>query len=246
MLKIIAIFLAVFLFTGCQLAADKTALNYCEQRKGPPSQNFLDEFVVKVDYEVAMGTGFVVDSNRVVTANHVVMNVEKADVIYRGEKYPATVVSRDKDADTALLYVPGLQLAEGIAIRASTPRRYDEVYSVGYPLNSWDIWVSKGVFQYADETRYGRHTTQSNGIISGNSGGPDFWCNGSTHRWEVMGMVTQIPTLPIGFGFSGPIVMPITNMLYSVPAKKIRELLDGGPKEAEKPDNEQKAGEGTP
>jgi len=130
--------------------------------------------------KVLEGTGFVIAPNRVMSNAHVVAGAESVTVEAEGEKYDATVVSYDPNADISILDVPNLPqpplvFAEepaktgtdavvlgypGGGDFAATPARVREIIELSGP----DIYKT---------TTVNREVYTIRGLVrQGNSGGP--------------------------------------------------------------------------
>jgi S1-C subfamily serine protease len=130
--------------------------------------------------KVLEGTGFVIAPNRVMSNAHVVAGTESVTVEAEGEKYDATVVSYDPNADISILDVPNLPqpplvFAEepaktgtdavvlgypGGGDFAATPARVREIIELSGP----DIYKT---------TTVNREVYTIRGLVrQGNSGGP--------------------------------------------------------------------------
>lgn len=103
-------------------------------------------------YSTSHGTGWVYDSNRIVTNQHV---IQGADEIYcwtlEGEQVDASVKETDDDPDLAILETgddlpPALPLAP-----ESSPSLGDPLVQVGHPSNVGNWIVSLGRFRYDTE-----------------------------------------------------------------------------------------------
>lgn len=130
--------------------------------------------------KVLEGTGFVIAPNRVMSNAHVVAGSDTVTVEAEGEKYDATVVSYDPDADISILDVPNLPLkplvfaeqpaksgTDAVVLGfpgggdfAATPARVREIIELSGP----DIYKS---------TTVNREVYTIRGTVrQGNSGGP--------------------------------------------------------------------------
>jgi S1-C subfamily serine protease len=130
--------------------------------------------------KVLEGTGFVIAPNRVMSNAHVVAGTESVTVEAEGEKYDATVVSYDPNADISILDVPNLPQSPLVFAEEPAKTGTDAVV-LGYPgggdfaatparvreiieLNGPDIYKS---------TTVNREVYTIRGPVrQGNSGGP--------------------------------------------------------------------------
>ncbi|WP_111767902.1 MarP family serine protease [Nakamurella deserti] len=138
------------------------------------------------------GTGFVIGPDHVLTNAHVVGGASTVGVEVGGTLEPATVVAYDSEQDTAVLYVPGLNLpALVFDARAAAPQ--SDAIVLGYPLGG-PFTVSAGRVRSVTEltgpdiyqsTTVRREVYLLRALVQpGNSGGPVLDADG-----EVIGVV---------------------------------------------------------
>jgi S1-C subfamily serine protease len=130
--------------------------------------------------KVLEGTGFVVAPNRVMSNAHVVAGADTVTVEAEGNKYDATVVSYDPNADISILDVPGLP-QQPLVFAEEPAKSGTDAVILGFPgggdfvatparvreiieLNGPDIYKS---------TTVNREVYTIRGLVrQGNSGGP--------------------------------------------------------------------------
>lgn len=159
------------------------------------------ESVVVVYADNAIGSGFAIGENCIITNAHVVKNANSITVsTYGGESYEASVYVLDRKLDLAVLTVSQdvfrpLPIADVNACKIG-----DDIYTIGSP-NSMAYSLTKGVIS-AKDRKIGTHKyIQIDAAINaGNSGGPLLNENG-----EVLGVNTMKMSDSEGIGLSIPI-----------------------------------------
>ncbi len=148
----------------------------------------------------ALGSGFALGKDCIVTNAHVVEN--RNDVVvktYSGEEYRAFVVGMDKDRDIAVLGVKGKTFKYIPVADKENVNTGDDIYAIGAP-KSMAYTLTKGVIS-AKERQIGNYSyIQIDAAINeGNSGGPLLNDNG-----EVLGMNTLKMMDSEGIGLAIP------------------------------------------
>lgn len=159
------------------------------------------ESVVVIRSGNALGSGFALGSNCIVTNAHVIQNPEDVTVrSYGGEEYEAYVLGMDEEQDIAVLAVPGASFPVLKVADLSATRTGDDVYAIGAP-KKMEYTLTKGVIS-ARERKIGFYSyIQTDAPINeGNSGGPLLNADG-----EVLGMNTFKITDSEGIGLAIPI-----------------------------------------
>lgn len=177
------------------------------------------ESVVIIRSGNALGSGFALGNNCIVTNAHVIQDPRDITVSsYGGEEYSAFLLGMDEDQDIAVLAVPGadfpvLEVADPDAMRTG-----DDVYAIGAPKNM-AYTLTKGVIS-AKERKIGFYSyIQTDAPINeGNSGGPLLNAAG-----QVLGMNTFKITDSEGIGLA----IPISRICDFVTELGV-ELDDGG------------------
>ena len=160
---------------------------------------YASVFVVYADN--AVGSGFSVGGNCIVTNAHVVENAGGIYVsTYGGELYAAEVYAMDEELDIAVLTVSealfeALPVADIAACKIG-----DDIYTIGAP-NSMAYTLTKGVISAKERVIRKQTYLQIDAAINaGNSGGPLLNDSG-----EVLGMNTLKMSDSEGIGLSIPI-----------------------------------------
>lgn len=149
----------------------------------------------------ALGSGFALGSNCIVTNAHVIQNPRSVRVwSYDGTERDAQVVGMDEDQDIAVLVVSNAQFPVLSVADPGDMRTGDDVYAIGAP-KSMAYTLTKGVIS-AKERQIGRYSyIQTDAPINeGNSGGPLLNAAG-----QVIGMNTLKMNDSEGIGLAIPI-----------------------------------------
>jgi S1-C subfamily serine protease len=184
--------------------------------KSNPSEVIILNGVPQTGKSTALGSGFVYDNQgHIVTNNHVVSGVKKADVTFTdGNTYSANVVGKDPNSDLGVLQITGdyseekgvvpLPLANSSAVRPG-----EQVIAIGNPFGlsgtiTTGIVSQKGRLLPNPDTGFSiPNMIQTDAAINpGNSGGPLLNAKG-----EVIGMNTAIFSstgVYAGVGFAVP------------------------------------------
>ncbi len=121
------------------------------------------------------GSGIVLAKSSVVTNQHVVASCGKVEVVYNGQRFPATVKKRDAKNDLALLQVDSLSLATYPSLRNRAVSG-EGVMVAGYPLAgllSSDMIVTDGIVNALSGIANNASQLQISAPVQpGNSGGP--------------------------------------------------------------------------
>lgn len=148
----------------------------------------------------AVGSGFAVGENCIVTNAHVI--VKPSDVViqtYGGEEYPVFIIGVDEEKDIAVLGVenvtlPYFKLADKNAVHIG-----EDVFAIGAP-KSMTYTLTKGILSAKDRLVGADTYYQIDAAINeGNSGGP--LLNG---QGEVLGINTMKIADSEGIGFAIP------------------------------------------
>ncbi len=159
--------------------------------------------------EVAMGSGFIIDTTgRIVTNYHVVGDATEVTVnLQDGKELKGTVVGKDKDTDLALVKVDptGVDLHPVKLADSDKVRVGDPVIAIGSPFGLGGT-VTAGIVSAKDRVigvgRYDDFLQIDAPINRGNSGGPTFNLAG-----EVIGVNSLIHSPSggnVGIGFAIP------------------------------------------
>ena len=156
-----------------------------------------------------VGTGFFIDNEHVVTANHVVQDATELIVVTpSGDEYDGELLGRDPEFDAALIRVGNAHSVKSVKLGDSDKLKVGQmVIAMGYPLGLLgEPTVTLGVISAISRsirTPVGvlEGLIQTDAAINpGNSGGPLLNLDG-----EVIGMNTAIIAGAQGIGFAVPI-----------------------------------------
>jgi S1-C subfamily serine protease len=129
--------------------------------------------VVQIQTRDSVGTGFIIDGARVVTAAHV---VEQTPWVVTGDgaRHPATVVSSDAALDLAVLTIAPDAIAglDPLPFAAERPDLAADVYVLTAPYGAGSVTVSRGIVSGIVD-HGGRPLLQTDAAVNpGSSGGP--------------------------------------------------------------------------
>lgn len=161
------------------------------------------ESVFVIETDIAIGSGFAVSENEIVTNAHVISDARMIRVItYSGDSLPASVVAYDEDLDLAVLYVADGSFSALPIASLDATRVGDDVYAIGAP-KSMAYTLTKGIVSSKDRVIRGRPYIQIDAAVNeGNSGGPLLDANGN-----VLGVITLKLTDAEGIGMAIPITV---------------------------------------
>ena len=161
------------------------------------------ESVFVIETDIAIGSGFAVSENEIVTNAHVISDARMIRVItYSGDSLPASVVAYDEDLDLAVLYVADGSFSALPIASLDATRVGDDVYAIGAP-KSMAYTLTKGIVSSKDRVIRGRQYIQIDAAVNeGNSGGPLLDANGN-----VLGVITLKLTDAEGIGMAIPITV---------------------------------------
>ena len=164
--------------------------------------------------ETGSGSAFVVHADGyLITCNHVVEKADKIAVKLAGKEYVAEVVSRDTDADLAVLKIPANGLPTVPLGDSDKVELAQDVRAVGYPLSDLlgsSIKMSRGTISGFVERESQKLFQVDAPINPGNSGGPLV-----NERGEVIGVASA--------KLAGAVVSSVG---FAIPAKAALRLLD--------------------
>lgn len=129
-----------------------------------------------------IGSAFLVDRNRAVTAAHVVDGAVGLAVTYDGATYHATVVGLDTTTDVAVLHLAAELDGHAFMISDEPPVAGEPLAVIGHPLGA-PVTITVGAASRVDDTLWPDFQLDVS-ISPGNSGGPVVRGDG-----EVVGMV---------------------------------------------------------
>lgn len=137
----------------------------------------------KLSMSRGVGTGFVIDGNRILTNAHNVANARYIEVTkqYVAQRYPAQVQFIGHDCDLALLTVADSSFFTDTTPLSlgPVPRVNSTVHTCGFPLGGRQISITEGVVSRIETGTYSHTQSDSHLIVQtdaainpGNSGGP--------------------------------------------------------------------------
>lgn len=130
------------------------------------------EIYAEDDYAEALGSGFFVDTNTVVTNYHVIEGAKKIQVTTKDNEIHDvdTIIGYSEVLDLAILYVEAD--CEPLILSQTESRAGEDVYTLGSPLGLTGT-ITKGMITTASRVVYGEDFIQIDAALSpGNSGGP--------------------------------------------------------------------------
>ena len=160
-----------------------------------------------------VGSGCVIEGNRILTNAHVVSNETYIQVLRAGEvqKYTAQVEYVGHDCDLALLTVADEEFFEGVSPVAfgTTASLRDKVSVYGFPIGGTKLSITEGVVSRLEVRNYSHSDRRllcmqiDAAINPGNSGGPVIKDN------RIVGVAFQVNRKGEGLGYVIP--MPVIN-----------------------------------
>jgi S1-C subfamily serine protease len=161
--------------------------------------------------EIGMGSGFIIDNNRVVTNYHVIKNSRsvKIRLFNKKEIEVVDIYDYDRALDLAILNIKGAN-SKGVELGDSSKvLTGQKIYTIGAP-QGFEFSISDGVISNKNSTVLGNDYIQISAPISlGNSGGP------LINRYgEVIGINTLIR-------------IDAQNLNFSIPINSIKNMISG-------------------
>lgn len=161
-----------------------------------------DPAIVRVEGEIAWGTGFfVTDTGLVATNRHVVKGQSRLYVVTRAyRKLAAKVVYVDSDKDLALLKVDGSGFPHLTLAPLDEVQRGEPVVAIGYPAEGMPHTITHGIVSGIGKSRLAGNGTwiQTDAAINhGNSGGPLLDTQGRVIGLTAVGPPSDDPHDPI-------------------------------------------------
>ena len=129
--------------------------------------------VVVVLTDEALGSGFAVGANCIVTNAHVIEDGTPIQIKTYGEEFfRAYVISADSELDIAILGVEGTEFTPLKLADLSTINAGDDVWAIGAP-EGLEFTLTKGIISNKNREVFGQTYIQTDAAINhGNSGGP--------------------------------------------------------------------------
>jgi tetratricopeptide (TPR) repeat protein len=180
-------------------------------RRIKPSAVAIETFDAR-DEKLSRGSGFFIDSDRVVTNRHVIENAYRAEVhSYNGNVYPVKgVLAVDAEGDLALLRVdtPRGQVRP-LQLDKTSPQEGESIVVIGNPFGLEGSVTNGIVSAVRDIPTFGRIIQITAPISPGSSGSPVV---------NMQGQVIGVATLQITGGQS---------VNFAIPSERISQLQSG-------------------
>jgi S1-C subfamily serine protease len=156
-----------------------------------------------------IGTGFVIDGNRILTNAHNVANARYLEVKkqYQARRYPAQILYAGHDCDLALITVADPSFFQDTTSLSfgSIPRINSTVQTCGFPMGGQQLSITEGVVSRIETGIYSHTQADAHVIVQtdaainpGNSGGPVL------QHGKVVGVAFQGITSADNMGFMIP------------------------------------------
>jgi tetratricopeptide (TPR) repeat protein len=181
-------------------------------RRIKPSAVAIETFDVR-GVQLSRGSGFFIDSDRVVTNRHVIENAYRAEVhSYNGYVYPVKgVVAVDAEGDIAVLRVEAhAGQVRPLSLDRTSPQEGESVVVIGNPFGLEGSVTNGIVSAVRDIPTFGRIIQITAPISPGSSGSPVV---------NMHGQVIGVATLQITGGQS---------INFAIPSERISQLQSGG------------------
>lgn len=168
--------------------------------------------VVRIVGDGVEGSGVVIGQNRILTAAHVVDGLDQINIIHKGQKRSATLVSTLPSSDLALLIA---ETHSQKPIRMTQWVRPDsQIWAVGFPLGGPQVAAGGRVQAYEDGD------IQTNASVNhGQSGGGLVGCENGEH--VLAGMIRAFGAIQ-----EGNRLRRLDNYSVSVPTATIAGFID--------------------
>lgn len=183
----------------------------------PPSSTVHEVAIYNGENELGSASGVMIAPMQMLTAAHVVEELQDGMVLYVGEgKAPAKVLRVDKGKDLALL-----QVAVGCpCVSVSDDEAYvdEDVVVIGFPMSNL-VGVQVITRGQASGVNESGSLVFTAPIAPGNSGGGVFvrrWTG-----WRLAGIAKGVMAVPMGYSAS---LLP--HLAVAVPVKSMQEFLN--------------------
>ena len=181
-------------------------------RRIKPSAVAIETFDARGE-QLSRGSGFFIDSDRVVTNRHVIENAYRAEVhSFNGYVYPVKgVVAVDAEGDLAVLRIeaPAGQV-RSLSLDRTSPQEGESIVVIGNPFGLEGSVTNGIVSAVRDIPTFGRIIQITAPISPGSSGSPVV---------NMHGQVIGVATLQITGGQS---------INFAIPSERISQLQSGG------------------
>lgn len=149
----------------------------------------------------ALGSGFAIGENCIVTNAHVIDNPRSITIeTYGGEKHKASVLGMNEEQDIAILIVDSAQFPYLAVADLTTMRTGDDIYAIGAP-KGMAYTLTKGGISAKERVIHNQTYIQIDAPINeGNSGGPLL-----NDAGQVLGMNTLKMSDSEGIGLAIPV-----------------------------------------
>jgi tetratricopeptide (TPR) repeat protein len=181
-------------------------------RRIKPSAVAVETFDARGE-KLSRGSGFFIDSDRVVTNRHVIENAYRAEIhSYTGNVYPVKgVLAVDAEGDIVLLRVEAPpHLVRPLSLDRTSPQEGESVVVIGNPFGLEGSVTNGIVSAVRDIPTFGRIIQITAPISPGSSGSPVV---------NMQGQVIGVATLQITGGQS---------INFAIPSERISQLQSGG------------------
>ncbi len=157
--------------------------------------------VFLIETDIALGSGFAISENEVITNAHVISDAHTIKIItYSGKEIPAVVTAYDELLDLAVLFVQRGGLVPLTYASSEDIHAGDDVYAIGAP-KSMAYTLTKGIISSKSRIIQNQEYIQVDAAVNeGNSGGPLLSSEGS-----VLGVITLKMADAEGIGLAIPI-----------------------------------------
>lgn len=196
----------------------------------PAEEIYESVFVIETDG--AIGSGFAISENDVITNAHVINGARTIRVVtYNGNEYRAVATAFDEDLDLALLNVKNTSFSPLVFDSLEEVRPGNDVYAIGAP-KSMAYTLTKGIVSSKNRLIRGRQYIQIDAAVNeGNSGGPLLNAEG-----RVLGVITLKLADAEGIGLAIPITV-VSDWLSGIEhgSSIVPEQEDSAPQENSSP-----------
>ena len=141
---------------------------------GQPNQT-IRQSIVRVEGGNTIGSGIVIGPNRILTAAHVIKDMDKIFVRVGGKLLEAEVVSVQEPFDLALLLTPTGNI-KPLPLLKGSPQLKDDVWAMGYALGN-ALVATAGKYKGSHDKKF--YTSAS--VNYGQSGGGLVTCSKGKH-----------------------------------------------------------------
>ncbi|RUM92189.1 MAG: hypothetical protein DSZ28_09730 [Thiothrix sp.] len=141
---------------------------------GQPNQS-IRESIVRIEGGNTIGSGVIIGPNRIITAAHVIKEMDDVFVKINGKRIKASVASVQEKLDLALLLTHTGNI-KPLPLLNGSPQLKDDVWAMGYALGN-DLVATLGKYKGS----YDKKLYTSASVNYGQSGGGLVTCNKGQH-----------------------------------------------------------------